>query len=210
MALKILSEGKTDIGSVRSTNQDSILVEDNLNLYIVADGMGGHAGGELASKLCIEKVTEKITEFLNSTSKEATTSEILRLVEQAINFASSKIYEYSLENPNLRGMGTTCTLFLVIDDKIYCGHVGDSRLYLIRSEFIYQLSFDHSLVNEQQKAEVISAEEARNHQLEMSSQEAWDIKKKRMLIRFMEMTDGDIVACCSDGLHGKVTDQGNL
>ena len=59
MALKILSEGKTDIGSVRSTNQDSILVEDNLNLYIVADGMGGHAGGELASKLCIEKVTEK-------------------------------------------------------------------------------------------------------------------------------------------------------
>ena len=208
MALKILSEGKTDIGSVRSTNQDSILVEDNLNLYIVADGMGGHAGGELASKLCIEKVTEKITEFLNSTSKEATTAEILRLVEQAINFASSKIYEHSLENPNLRGMGTTCTLFLVIDDKIYCGHVGDSRLYLIRSEFIYQLSFDHSLVNEQLKAGVISAEEAENHQLRnvitrsVGYQEEEDVDTF-----FMEMTDGDIVACCSDGLHGKVTDQ---
>lgn len=207
MALKIQSQGKTDIGSVRSTNQDNILVEDDIGLYIVADGMGGHAGGELASQLCIEKVREKVSEFMSNLDKKPSTTEILRMLERAINFASSKIYEYSLENPNLRGMGTTCTLFLVIDDNIYCGHVGDSRLYLLRSEFIYQLSFDHSLVNEQLKAGVISADEAKNHQLRnvitrsVGYQEEEDVDTF-----FIKVTEGDIIACCSDGLHGKVED----
>ena len=104
-------------------------------------------------------------------------------------------------------MGTTCTLFLAHNDKIYCAHVGDSRLYLIRSEFIYQLSFDHSLVNEQLKAGVITAEEAKNHQLRnvitrsVGYQEEEDVDTF-----FLTIQAGDIVSCCSDGLHGKVED----
>ena len=151
--------------------------------------------------------TRKAKKLLKGGFKDSGTTEILAELEKAINYASSKIYEYSLENPHLRGMGTTCTLFLAHNDKIYCAHVGDSRLYLIRSEFIYQLSFDHSLVNEQLKAGVITAEEAKNHQLRnvitrsVGYQEEEDVDTF-----FLTIQAGDIVSLCSDGLHGKVED----
>lgn len=203
--------GQTDIGRVRSTNQDAFLVDDELGLYIVADGMGGHAGGEIASRIAIEQVRDQITsQLLRYQSQEPQVHPqpmILNAIAASINFASAKIYEHSLEDPSLRGMGTTATAVKIIDNYAYWAHVGDSRLYLMRSGFIYQLTFDHSLVNEQVRAGILTREEAEVHHLKnvitrsVGYQEEEDVDTSCILLK-----SGDYLLLCSDGLHGKLSD----
>ena len=148
MQVKVHGMGVTDIGRVRATNQDSMLVDNELELFIVADGMGGHAGGEIASRICIEQVDQEVrTKFfalLENSPKNHPDPVLLNGLANAINHASAKIYEHSLEDPTLRGMGTTATVVKMVGDYAYCAHVGDSRFYLIRRGLIYQLTFDHS------------------------------------------------------------------
>ena len=201
--------GLTDVGQVRSTNQDSLLVDEEARLYIVADGMGGHAGGEIASRICVEKIQERVrseAQVLNS-AKEHPEPSILSCLSNSVNYASSKIYEHSLEDPSLRGMGTTATAVKVIDNFAYFAHVGDSRLYLIRQGFIYQMTFDHSLVNEQVRAGIITPEEAEFHHLKnvitrsVGYQEEEDVDAS-----CFSLEDGDFLLLCSDGLHGKISD----
>ena len=208
---KITANGKTDIGQVRATNQDSFLIDDKARLYIVADGMGGHAGGEIASRLCTEKIAEYIAEheevFSLEKDKDFPTPEALVTVSDAVNYASSKIYEASLEDPSLRGMGTTATMVKIVGNQAIYAHVGDSRLYLLRAGFLYQITFDHSLVSEQVRAGIISAEEAENHHLKnvitrsVGYQEEEDVDTGAL-----RLEKADQLLLCSDGLHGKVND----
>lgn len=198
--------GNTDVGRVRASNQDAILADEDLGLCLVADGMGGHAGGEIASQICVSTVADVIRK-----------SSLLRQIEmhpdprvhlelaRSINCASAMIYERSLEEPHLRGMGTTATSALLRDGILYYAHVGDSRLYLIRDSFIYQITYDHSLVSEQVRAGIITQEEAELHHLRnvitrsVGYQEEEDVDSG-----WLRALPGDRFLICSDGLHGKV------
>lgn len=207
------AHGKTDVGRVRATNQDSFLINADLSLFIVADGMGGHAGGEIASQLCVEFVESSLNDHnrlhKSLISGEHPNSQILQTLVQAVNGASARIYEYSLEDPSLRGMGTTATLVKVIGQFAYFAHVGDSRLYLLRQGFIYQLTLDHSWLDENLRAGVLTPEQAIEHE-----------DKKNVITRsvgYQEQEDvdtgciklepKDLLLLCSDGLHNKVSDQ---
>lgn len=209
--VKITASGDTDIGSVRSTNQDSYLIDNEKMLYIVADGMGGHAGGEIASQLCIERVRTYIQNdqiFTSNMQPHHPDQRILVTLAKSINFASAKIYERALEEPSLKGMGITATVLKVIDGFAYFAHVGDSRLYLIRQGLIYQMTYDHSLVSEQVRAGLLTREEAELHHLRnvitrsVGYQEEEDVDANSFLLE-----DGDLILMCSDGLYGKISDR---
>ncbi len=210
MSQAIEAIGKTDIGRVRSTNQDSFMVNQVERLYIVADGMGGHAGGEIASRLCIENVSNYIQKHPEeiAAAKHHPDPKLQRVMADAINHASAQIYERALEEPSLRGMGTTATVAKVVDNYVYCSHVGDSRLYLIRCGFLYQLTADHSLVSEQVRAGVLSKEEAELHHLRNVITRSVGYQEEEEVDTFAtRLEPGDLLLLCSDGLHGKVPDK---
>ncbi len=211
-AMNIVAAGKTDVGQVRSTNQDSFLIDEKERLYIVADGMGGHAGGEIASSLCVQEVAKSIRDHKSTFhGKETRTHpdpKISNVLANSINHASTKIYEKALEDPSLKGMGTTATVLKVVDGFAYVAHVGDSRCYLLRCGFIYQVTNDHSLVSEQVRAGILTKEEAELHHLRnvitrsVGYQEEEDVDTTSL-----QLEDGDLLLLCSDGLHGKVPDK---
>ena len=175
--MKIISCGITDIGRKRQRNEDSYLVNDRIGLYIVADGMGGHAGGEFASKIAVSTVEEIIRgddrvksnvptqTYLDATEKSRVEGEEQDRLKEAINRAGNMIVRRAYEDPELKGMGTTSTVMFVMESRAYIAHVGDSRAYCIRGDQIIQITEDHSLVHEQLKSGLITEEEAKTHQL---------------------------------------------
>ena len=209
--MDVVAKGETDIGRTRSTNQDSLLIDDKRRLFIVADGMGGHAGGEIASQLCVEQVSERVAEspLLNEPPTGADRhAKFCSLLVEAVNHASTKIFEKALEEPQLMGMGTTASALMIYDDHAYIGHVGDSRIYLIRDRFIYQLTNDHSLVGEQLRAGIINAEEAKNNQMQniitrsVGYQEIEDVDTATLALE-----PEDLFVISSDGMHGRIADE---
>lgn len=198
----------TDIGKVRDMNQDSYYISDEndeIKLYIVADGMGGYKGGEIASKLAIESAKNYIRNNFEEIKKEK--ESILELIKNAIEYANMVVYEKSKEIEELNGMGTTIDVCLVYSNKVYIGHIGDSRVYRLRKEFFRKLTVDHSYVEQLVKEGNITKEEAYNH------------PKKNMLTKalgctpFVEpdvMVKGflkdDILLMCSDGLTNMLKD----
>ena len=199
---------KTDIGKVRDMNQDYYYVsspKDELKLYILADGMGGYNGGEVASKLATMTVKSYIESNFAKVSYDK--EEILKLIKSAIEYANMVVYEKSKEVEELEGMGTTIEVCLIYNNKAYIGHLGDSRIYRIRKEFIRKLTTDHSYVQKLVKDGTISQEEANHH------------PKKNMLTKalgcsvFVEpdvtvkgFIKDDIILICSDGLTNMVSD----
>ncbi|MEZ4744130.1 MAG: Stp1/IreP family PP2C-type Ser/Thr phosphatase [Bdellovibrionota bacterium] len=203
--------GMTDVGRVRSTNQDSYLTDEKERLFIVADGMGGHAGGEIASQLAIKNVADFLEEhkkdFCDDPKRAHPNPKLQALLADAINYASAKIYDRALEEPSLKGMGTTVTLMKVIDNYAYVAHVGDSRLYLVRAGFNYQMTLDHSLVSEQVRAGLISEEEAHLHHLRNVITRSVGYQEEEYVDTYVfELEDQDTIIICSDGLHGKLED----
>lgn len=200
---------KSDIGKVRDMNQDSFYIskpEDKVQLFIVADGMGGYKGGEVASKLAVE--TSKNYILNNFDNIEHDRESILNLIKSAIEYANLVVYEKSKEIPELENMGTTLDICLVIPNKVYIGHVGDSRVYRKRKDFFRKLTTDHSYVQKLVSDGTITKEEAYNH------------PKKNMLIKalgcssFVEpdtMVKGflkdDVLLMCSDGLTNMLRDE---
>lgn len=199
---------KTDIGKAREINQDYYYISttDKLNLYILADGMGGYNGGEVASKLAIDSVKKYIE---NNFEKEKETKEsILNLIKSAIEYANIIVYEKSKEVKELEGMGTTLDVCLIYNNKIFIGHVGDSRIYRIRQNVMRKLTKDHSYVQKLIEDGTITREEAMTH------------PKKNMLMKALGCTPyvepdvrarnyiaGDILIMCSDGLTNMVKEE---
>lgn len=212
MTLKSVIEGVglTDVGRIRSSNQDAYLCEPEHTLFIVADGMGGHAGGEVASSLCIQEVHAYLTKnaLLYQTTSKHPDGKLAINLGHAINHASTKIYERALEEPTLKGMGTTATVLKIVDNYAYIAHVGDSRCYLVRCGLIYQITNDHSLVSEQVRAGILTKEEAELHHLRnvitrsVGYQEEEDVDTTSL-----QLEKDDLLVLCSDGLHGKVSDR---
>jgi protein phosphatase len=191
--------GVTDKGLKREGNQDSFLVEDRLGLFIVADGVGGHFGGEVASALAVETVREVVN---HPRALEFRPKEVLA---QAYEEASHRIYDRALQEPKLNGMGTTMVMSYVRDESIYIANVGDSRCYLYRRPFLWQVTEDHSLINEQIRLGMMTEEQARK------------LIGKNVITRSVgferdvfpdllerEVSPGDTFIFCSDGLSGMV------
>lgn len=208
--IKILPKGLTDVGRVRHANQDAYLIDEKENIYVVADGMGGHAGGEIASNLCIDQISKQLrsqSQIFQPNSHHPN-GQMIHAMISSVNYASTKIYERALEDPSLKGMGTTATVGKLVDRFLYIAHVGDSRCYLIRCNLIYQLTSDHSLVYEQVKAGLITQEESEIHHLRnvitrsVGYQEEEDVDTV-----VTELEPDDYLVLCSDGLHGKVADK---
>ncbi len=192
---------QTDVGLKREINQDSILVDHSLNLFIVADGMGGHKGGEVASAMAVEAAQEVIRR--SSLGTKLTPKQVL---QEAYREASSRIHSKSTDDsPDLMGMGTTMVLLWGVHDKVYIANVGDSRTYLYREGQLWQLTEDHSLINEQIRAGVISEEDAphvvgRNvitRSVGFEKDVAVDVLEREFDAR-------DFYLLCSDGLSGLV------
>ena len=167
--LKALSAGMTDVGRKRNHNEDSYLIDEDLQLYVVADGMGGHAGGGTASRIAVETIDSQLRSAKSSDENPFTTESLLQdsplpeVLRSAVEKACLEIFKSAQEDPRLIGMGTTVISVLVNRDQVLFAHVGDSRAYLIRGDLIQQVSEDHSFVNEQVKAGIITAEEAKHH-----------------------------------------------
>ncbi len=211
--MKIDYYGLTDVGRKREKNEDSLLVSPNLGLFMVADGMGGHQGGEFASKIAVQTVEETIRQILEDPEATISTDDVFNrsdpgeMLRYAIRMASQRIFEEAARNPGLRGMGTTAVALLVKDDKGFIAHVGDSRAYLVRNGEIKQLTADHSLVAEQLRAGFITPEELKNHKFKNIITRSVGFQNDveiDLLVRDLEA--GDRFLLCSDGLTNLVED----
>jgi serine/threonine protein phosphatase PrpC len=192
---------QTDVGLKREINQDAILVDRDLKLFIVADGMGGHKGGEVASALAVESVRDVI----GKRAGEAKVSP-RKVLQEAYREASSRIHHKStFESPELMGMGTTMVLMWECRGRLYIGNVGDSRAYMFRTPHFWQLTEDHSLINEQVRAGVITEEEA-PHVVGRNVITRSVGFEKDVIVDILEREpqDGDLYLLCSDGLSGLV------
>ena len=200
--MRMQSWGLTDKGSKRLGNQDSLLLDERLGIFIVADGVGGHFGGEVASAIAVETVREVVA---HPKAMEFKPKEVLT---QAYEEASHRIFDRALQEPKLNGMGTTMVASYIRDNKIYIANVGDSRCYLYRKPFIWQLTEDHSLVNEQVRLGMLTEEQAKKtvgkNVITRSVGFERDVFPD---ILEREISSGDIYLFCSDGLSGMVTDK---
>ncbi len=160
----IKAYAKSDVGKVRDINQDAYYISDSLDevqLYMLADGMGGYNGGEIASKLAIQTAKSYIENNFKEIPKDR--ESIIQLVGSSMEYANMVVYEKSKEDKELEGMGTTLEICLIYNNKVYIGHVGDSRVYRIRKEFMRKLTQDHSYVQKLVKDGTITQEEAVHH-----------------------------------------------
>ncbi len=195
------SSGLTDKGCKRSNNQDSIFFSDEPvgplpNLYIVADGMGGHRAGDQASKMAIQITTEFV--------KASTLENPIAILKRAMIYANNEIYKASSKDPELAGMGTTMVVAVVLDSKLYVANVGDSRLYLINDD-ITQITMDHSLVEELIRNGELERKKGRNHPEKNIITRAMGSKDEVVPDFFeIDITPEDTILLCSDGLSNMV------
>lgn len=197
----------SDIGKIRDKNQDAYYISsgNDLELYIVADGMGGHRCGEIASSMALDIVKEQ---FLDFNKKINSKDDILKFIKHSIEEANIKIYLKSLEMKECQGMGTTMTLAYIFKDNILLGHVGDSRAYIIEKEDIRQVTEDHSYINELLKNGTITLEEARTHpKKNMITRAVGSSSKLEVDVIEEKYEVGDILLLCSDGLFNMLDEE---
>ena len=208
MRMRITSCGITDVGMKRTHNEDNFLINDELQLFIVCDGMGGHVGGEVASAIAVHTLEEAFISLdWNSKEKQfANRSEFAReQLRFAVRIAGKKIYETAQQEPRYMGMGTTCLALFVDHSNAFLGHVGDSRGYLIRNNQIQQLTEDHSWVNERINAGLMTPEEAKNHRFKNVITRSLGINEEVEVDVLMQaLRKDDYLVLCSDGLSNLV------
>lgn len=194
----------TDVGMKRSINQDYVYCNENFigslpNLFIVADGMGGHKAGDYASRLCVEEVVKSIQ---NSSLRTP-----IGIIGEAINKANKKVCEVSLNNQDYEGMGTTLVITTIVDKCLYVANIGDSRMYLIRNGIIKQITIDHSFVEEMVRLGKIRKEDARTHPKKNVIMKAIGTEKQIVPDYFeIDLKKDDIILLCSDGLSNMLED----
>ena len=194
----ILCAFRTDVGKVRANNQDAPIVSEKLRLYGVADGMGGHKGGEVASTSARDDL---LRELEGKTPSVATLS-------GAIGEVNRQIYHQQEHDDALTGMGTTLSVLWMSDNFVYIGHVGDSRVYLLRDGEFKQMTLDHSLVEQLVREGVLTEEEAQNHPMRNIITRAIGTDESvEVDVVVEERRKGDLWLACSDGLHGLVDDR---
>ncbi len=204
--MRLHAHGMSDVGRRRDTNEDAYVLEPRLGLFAVADGMGGHAAGEVAAQLAIETLREVLAPD-DGKGRDARGDLPARL-QAAVLEANRRICESILEHEERRGMGTTLVALLAADERAVIGHVGDSRAYLLRGRQLHRLTTDHSWVHEQVRMGLLTEDAAERHPMR-------NIITRALGSRATVSTDlteqrletGDIVLLCSDGLNTMVTDE---
>lgn len=196
----------TDIGRERQVNEDYFYIspEDSfLKIYIIADGMGGYNAGEVASKLATNAVKSYIYKYLDS--KENSREQIVKLLTDAIEYANTVVYNASISKKELNGMGTTLDVCLIYNNKVYVGHIGDSRVYRIRQNFMRKITKDHSYVQTLIEDGTITKEEAFSHpKKNMLTKALGCAEKVEPDIYVKTFIDGDILLMTTDGLTNMI------
>ncbi|OFZ79802.1 MAG: hypothetical protein A2583_08895 [Bdellovibrionales bacterium RIFOXYD1_FULL_53_11] len=188
----------TDVGMKRRQNQDSGAALPEIGLFMVADGMGGHRGGETASSMAVAVITESVRCALQQGG-----STPAKVLTEAIGAASKAIHERAAKQPELSGMGTTTTAILFSGDTLTIGHVGDSRCYFIRPGKIWQVTRDHSLVQEKFRAGLITRDQIKTDKLKNVITRSVGFEPSVEVEIFeMDALPGDAFMLCSDGLSG--------
>jgi protein phosphatase len=211
--LRIEVAGETNVGMKRNHNEDNFSIIEDAGLYIVADGMGGHASGEVASKMAVDALREFFSATANDPERtwpykmdRSKGYEENRLIT-GIKLANLRIYESAQRDARQRGMGTTIVTMFAVEDGVYVAHVGDSRVYRIREGKIEQLTEDHSLLNDYIKMKRLTAEEIANFPHKNVIVRALGMKDTvKVDTRFEQPRANDLYLLCSDGLSGPVTD----
>jgi len=206
--MKARAAGLSDLGRCRKVNQDQFLLDSSLGLYAIADGMGGHAAGEVASDLAINALAGSLRNQKESGSGLWTPERAAELLRQALNEGNRKICDSVATRVEWRGMGTTMVALVLAGETAVIGYVGDSRAYLLRDGQLRQLTSDHSWVNEQVKLGLLTAEQAYRHPMRnivtraLGNQPAVEVD-----VIVEALRPNDILALCSDGLSGMVSDE---
>src|SRR5579884_2773636 len=202
----------TDVGRVRDHNEDNFLVDKKLSLFVVADGMGGHAAGEVASAIAVRTVHEEIRrekelldDYVNGATgaNKVTTKDVVALIEHAVQRACSKIHQEATNDPNKRGMGTTLSALLVLGHQGFIAHVGDSRIYLARGGRTQQVTEDHTVYNELIKRGKLTREQIEKVEKKNAITRAVGVYERvEADTLVIELIAGDQLVLASDGLHG--------
>jgi serine/threonine protein phosphatase PrpC len=202
----------TDVGKVRDHNEDNFLVDKKLSLFVVADGMGGHAAGEVASAIAVRTVHDEIRrekELLDdyvsgaTGASRVTTKDVVALLEHAVQRACSKIHQEAAADINKRGMGTTLSALLVLSHEGFIAHVGDSRIYLARAGRAQQVTEDHTVYNELIKRGKLTREQIEKVQQKNAITRAVGVYERvEVDTLVIELIPGDTLVLASDGLHG--------
>lgn len=207
--LRIDAVGLSDVGRMRTRNEDSFGIEEDLSLYVVADGMGGHGNGDIASRIAVQAVSD----FVRENSQEPADAEgdqigESEMLSEAVREAHRSVLRAADTDRSLFGMGTTLVGMLVVDSEALVAHVGDSRVYRLRDDELERLTSDHSWVNEQVAAGHLSEEQARVHPLKsvvtraLGGESDYEADVQRLDLR-----SGDRFLICSDGLTTMLTDR---
>jgi PPM family protein phosphatase len=206
----------TDIGRQRDHNEDNYLVDPTLHLFVVADGMGGHAAGEVASQIAVHEVSRVVRENADVIERYAkehdaqARQEILAVMEHAVQTACASIYHRGQAEAEKRGMGTTTSALLIAGDRGFIAHVGDSRIYLLRQSQVHQLTEDHSLINE-----LVRRGKIKRDEIDSSPYSKYKNAVTRAVGAYesvetdtldFEVLPGDHFLLCSDGLHAYLKD----
>lgn len=207
--------GLTDVGMKRRLNEDVFLIDEESGLYLVADGMGGHAAGEVASRLAADEIDHILTDRLTAKVEtwpehwDVDKSVAANVLVDAVNEAHRHVTGAVMDNPDLKGMGTTVVAAVHPENSavvVIC-HVGDSRAYLLRNDTMKVLTDDHSWVHEQISAGLLTEESARSHPLKnVVTQALGGSADPEADILELEIEDGDLLLLCSDGLNSMLAD----
>ncbi len=209
--METVAWSRTSVGRVRKENEDSFIADPEQGIYVVCDGMGGHNAGEIASATAVEvvhaelrKVIEQIRE-LDGKNTPADRQRVCELVDEAVQAGCRRVFQIASSSSEHRGMGTTLVCLVVAGTNGYIAHVGDSRIYLIRGGKVYQLTEDHTVVNEQLKRGLITPDEARDAPYKSVLTRAVGIQEYVQADTLpLEVLPQDLFLLCSDGLTAYV------
>ncbi|NPV27721.1 MAG: Stp1/IreP family PP2C-type Ser/Thr phosphatase [Firmicutes bacterium] len=197
----MLAEARSEVGLVRPNNEDAYLICLNRGLFVVADGMGGHEAGEVASRLAIDEINRKVILPACRVAPAQT-------LHQGIQAANQRVFEFAQTNPMCNGMGTTVTAALLVDRTIYIAHVGDSRAYLVRPDGLRLLTQDHSLVGELVRNGELTESAAMFHPFRHVLTRALGTKSEiEVDSNEVFVQPGDLLLLCTDGLSNLINDR---
>jgi PPM family protein phosphatase len=194
---------KTDVGKVRTNNEDSILIDEKRGIFILADGMGGHNAGEVASKLAVDTAHDFLKDYIVKTKDD---EEILRILDSAVVKAHEAIKEKAYSDINLRDMGTTIVVLVIKKKRAYLCHAGDSRAYLLRDS-LEQLTKDHTMGEYLVDKKIMPREQVPLQQWHTLTQAVGVGNAPAADKKYVDIKKGDLLLVCSDGLTDMLTDE---
>jgi PPM family protein phosphatase len=200
---------RTDTGQARDNNEDSVAYDEEARVAVLADGMGGYNAGEVASGMATAFINLEMARWLNEASESAKPRDIRRAMEICVDNANLSIFNAAHANPQYSGMGTTLVMGIFRPGVAQIGHIGDSRCYRLRGSQLEQITRDHSLLQEQLDAGLLTAEQARHSNIKNLVTRAMGVEDTVLLdINEFQVELGDVFLMCSDGLSDMVDDAG--